>query len=450
MGQITTGVGLISGLPIADIIDQLMAIEARPKQLVQKQNAILTSQQTAYQEINAKLLALKLSAASLANATTFKATAATSSNESVLTATSSSGAVPGNYFFTVHRLVAAQQVITSGFADTTSTAVGATTLTFERGEARLDANTLLSDLNGGEGLKRGKIRITDRSGASAVVDLSTAVTVSDVIDAINSTLGISVTASVSGDALILTDNTGLTASNLIVADVGVTGTATSLGLAGSVAADTLTGAQINRVGQNTLLASLNDRNGVQIQQSVANFRITTAGGGSYDIDLTGAATLGDVIDAINTTTGGEVTASIGDDGVSLKLIDTTGGGAGFTVTALNGSSAAADLGILGSDADGDGQIAGGRIVAAMNSKLLKHLNGGAGVATPGTIAITNRSGVATQVDLSAATSVSDVIDLINASGAGVTASLNRAGNGILLTDATGGSGDLVISDVSGT
>src|SRR5690606_31450350 len=33
---------------------------------------------------------------------------------------------------------------------------------------------------------------------------------------------------------------------------------------------------------------------------------------------------------------------------------------------------------------------------------------------------------------------------------GVTASLNRAGNGLLITDESGGTGDLVISDVAGT
>src|SRR5690606_14500718 len=109
-------------------------------------------------------------------------------------------------------------------------------------------------------------------------------------------------------------------------------------------------------------------------------------------------TLGDAIDAIHAATGGAVTAAIADDGVSLRLTDTTGGGAGFAVTALNSSGAAADLGILGDDSDGDGAIAGRRVLAGLNSKLLRYLNGGQGVGL-GEIAITNRAGVATSVDL---------------------------------------------------
>jgi flagellar hook-associated protein 2 len=238
---------------------------------------------------------------------------------------------------------------------------------------------------------------------------------------------------------------------LIVADVGTTATASSLGLVGSAAAAELTGTQINEVGRATVLAWLNDGNGVRSRDSLNDFRITSAGGGTYDVNISDAVTLGNVIDAINTATGGQVTAAISDDGLGLKLTDAGGGGAGFTVTALNSSNAATDLGILGSDGDSDGVIAGDRLIAGINSKLIRNLNGGAGVTTLGTISITDRAGGGpTAVDLSSAQSIADVIDLINAAGANVTAALNSAGNGLLLTDRSGGSGDIVISDTSGT
>jgi flagellar capping protein FliD len=35
MGRITTGVGLVSGINSKDIIDQLMALEAKPKDTLQ-------------------------------------------------------------------------------------------------------------------------------------------------------------------------------------------------------------------------------------------------------------------------------------------------------------------------------------------------------------------------------------------------------------------------------
>jgi flagellar hook-associated protein 2 len=63
------------------------------------------------------------------------------------------------------------------------------------------------------------------------------------------------------------------------------------------------------------------------------------------------------------------------------------------------------------------------------------------------ISITNRAGVTTSVNLSAASSLRDVIDQINGSNAGVTASLNRSRTGLVLQDVTGSqSNNLVVSD----
>ena len=91
------------------MIDQLIALEQRPKQLVEQRNSVLTAQQTAFQDVNAKLLGLKFNVDTLTGAASFNATTATTSNESVLTVTSGQGAVPGNYNFTVDRLVSASR-----------------------------------------------------------------------------------------------------------------------------------------------------------------------------------------------------------------------------------------------------------------------------------------------------------------------------------------------------
>jgi flagellar hook-associated protein 2 len=439
MSGITTGIGLVSGLPIADIVDQLMGIEARPKQRVEFRNEQLKEQREVLKDINTKLLSLKLNAAKLTLPTGFKQTQATSSNESVLSITSGAAAVQGNYSFIVNRLVQAQQTITRGFAEANNTPVAPAggTLTFERGEARLDSTTLLSQLNGGAGIARGLIRITDGSGASATIDLRSVATVNDVLEKINSTAGISVFADVDGDRLRITDVSGQSTSNLIVGDVGTTGTASSLGIAASTTTGSITGSVINSVGEGTLLSSLNDANGIRQKRGVADFRIAL-GGGNYDINLDGASTIGDVIRRIEDATGGAVTGGATPDGVSLRLT----GPAGFTVAAVNGSQAAEDLGILGA-ADGSGNIDGRRLLAGINSKLLRNLQGGNGVSL-GTMSITNRAGATTSVNLAGAQSVSEVLERINDAGAGVRASLNAAGNGIQLTDTSGGAGSLTI------
>ena len=50
--SITTGVGLISGIDTASLIDQLIALESRPKLFMQARIAALTSQQASLLDIN--------------------------------------------------------------------------------------------------------------------------------------------------------------------------------------------------------------------------------------------------------------------------------------------------------------------------------------------------------------------------------------------------------------
>lgn len=474
MGQITTGTGLISGIDIAGLIDQLIALEQKPKQLVQQRNAVLTAQQTALQDVNSRLLALKFNVDSLTGSTTFNATTASTSNENVLTVSSGQGAVPGNYAFTVDRLVSSQQTLTKGFKDINSSSIGTGTLTFENGRARLDSKTRLSDLNGGLGVQRGLIRVTDRSGAVGLIDLSRAVTIDDAIKTINSATNVSVRATVDGDSLVITDNTGLAAGDLTITNAGLSTTATSLGIAGTSATGEIAGTQINRIGEDTLLASINDHQGVGIRDStIAEFKITDRAGTIHNINLLGETTIGEVIDNINNTTGGLVVASISADGVSLTLTDTTGGGGTLTVAANGTNTAAADLGIAGTDDDADGVITGSRVVAAMNSKLLSKINGGQALTgdlsllttdTPladlfdgdglntgapaglNDMRIRTRSAFSADINIDTVTTVGELINLVDtATGSRVTMSI--VGNALKLTDNTAGAGNFVVSNL---
>lgn len=102
----------------------------------------------------------------------------------------------------------------------------------------------LSVLNNGSGVPAGAIKITNRAGTSATVDLSTAVTVQDALDAINSA-GIQVTATVaaSGRGIILTD-ASKGSGPLSVQEVDSGTTAAGLGILGSTSANNLYGASI--------------------------------------------------------------------------------------------------------------------------------------------------------------------------------------------------------------
>lgn len=446
MGRISSSVGLISGINSKDIIDQLMQLEERPKTLLQSRKDKLSLQREAYVAVSGKLTTLTTSARTFQRPSTFTAAAATSSDENVLSATTTAGAAVGSYQFQVARLVTSQQSVTAGYADPSST-VKAGTISIEMGGGNLNASTPLAMLNGGAGVSRGSFRITDRSGASAIVDIGSAVTLDDVIKRINSSLDIGVRASVDGDKIVLTDTTGSTSQNLSVIDLADGKAAESLGLVQSVASNTLNGTDINYLGVNTPLSALNDGLGVRTKTGGPDLVVTARDGSTRNITLGTARTVGEVITKLNDAAGGKYTASLVAGANGIRITDTSGGGGTLSIANATGSNAATDLGLV---KNGTGNtLDGNDVIAGLNTVLLRNLKGGAGV-TLGTINIRDRSGADADINLSAAKSVSDVLKLINNAGIGVTASLNPAANGIQINDTTGGTGSLVIGDVSGT
>src|SRR5262249_13558219 len=83
-------------------------------------------------------------------------------------------------------------------------------------------------------------------------------------------------------------------------------------------------------------------------------------GSNIDVTLGDSQSIGDVVNVINKTANGKVTASINSDGKGLTLTDKTGVvGGSFLVSELNGSQAAADLGIFKNGVSGT--ITGNRL-----------------------------------------------------------------------------------------
>ena len=100
----------------------------------------------------------------------------------------------------------------------------------------------------------------------------------------------------------------------------------------------------------------------------------------------------------------------------------------LTVSEVSGGSTALDLGILGQR---DGNISGSNLNPGVTSSTqIADLKGGNGL-TLNQISISNGSASGT-VTLSSATTIGDVINLINSSSLNVTASINSAGNSLLV------------------
>ena len=108
--------GIISGLNTEDILSKLEAVAKVPVLRLESQKARLSAKLSAWQEVNSRLLALKEKASPLSYHTAFLANSATSSDESIVTASATSSAVPGRYTFSVESVATAHKVASQGYA----------------------------------------------------------------------------------------------------------------------------------------------------------------------------------------------------------------------------------------------------------------------------------------------------------------------------------------------
>ncbi len=460
MSGISSSTGLISGIDSAGIIDQLLSIEARPRTLVQRRIGELQRQQAAILDLNSRLGGLRTIAESFARNRVFSARTASSSNQDVLSATASNNAAAGTYTFLVDRGVSTQQQLSRAFADRNSVSVGLTGVVVEPQGARLDSDTDLSQLNGGLGLSRGKIVITDRGGTSATVDLSRVASVREVLAAINNNGTARVRASVSGGKFVLTDESGSTSTALSVRSAAGYSTAESLGLTTTASGGTLTGTDVYTIGNGTTLASLRDGSGVRLNSAAGtasfDFTIRTRDGGSFNIDISdlydsqGAKTAGPVATVeqlkqrIAEQTGNRVTLSVRADGRGFALTDTSTGSSTFEVPAGAGSGAAEDLGLVGAATGGAGLITGSAVLAGLNTTLASSLNAG-NPPRDNTITINARNGTDFNLTIDTSGSVDDIIQAINTgTGGAVTVELSSRGNGLVVRDRTGSTAENLI------
>ena len=198
----------------------------------------------------------------------------------------------------------------------------------------LSLTTKLADLNGGTGIgpTAGNGLLITNGSTSKVVDISSAVTVEDLLNllkdpslnlsvGINSARnGIAVASRLSGADFSIGENNGQNA--------------TLLGIR------TLTG--------NTLLSSLNYGQGVPVDAATnggQTLNITRRNGTTASVDLSGSLTLQDVINKINAVDPGNLVASLNKVGNGISLLDNSGTGA----LSVDNNALATALGVAGSE-----------------------------------------------------------------------------------------------------
>jgi len=172
----------------------------------------------------------------------------------------------------------------------------------------------------------------------------------------------------------------------------------------------------------TNVSDLNGGTGI----TAGSFSITDRAGTGGTVTITSSMTLANVITAIGNVSS-NLTASINSSGNGITIRDTSSVITNsLTVSEVDGGTTALSLGIVGTK---DGNIEGADLNAALStSTLISELNGGDGL-TLGDINIINGASSGA-VSLSSATTIAEVISLINNAGYNVTASIDSAGNSL--------------------
>lgn len=253
----------------------------------------------------------------------------------------------------------------------------------------------LADLNGGQGISAGAIQIANGT-SNVIVDLANAETIGDVVDRVNQ-------VSLDGRAIQVTLGTNGLSINyadalpgtLKISDSGSGRSARDLGIATNQPQPALpiVGKDLNpTLRATTKLSQLNDGTGLDV---TGGFRIVQ-GGKSFQIDLTSATTVEDVLNSINSS-GATVIADIAPGGRGLR-IRSTESGSDFSI-AENTGTLASRLGL--------------RTFSGQN--LLSDLNHGLGLelANGPDLTFTRSDGTEFAVDIQTAVTIQDVINLVN-------------------------------------
>ena len=207
-------------------------------------------------------------------------------------------------------------------------------LTADDLDPKLTHRTTIASL----GLALGTIRV-ENMGQVHDVDLSGAEHVGDLVAMIEG-LDIGIRVEVSDSADRLEVHNEVSGASMSIGEFAGGSTASVLG--------------IRSMARSTLLTDFNSGVGVDVLEDLADLRITLRDGASFEVDLHGSDSVGDVLDAITAA----AVSAFGDPpplsvrlaatGNGIQLLDTSDGSGPLRVESTNGSLAAEQLGLLAS------------------------------------------------------------------------------------------------------
>ncbi len=452
MGRIQSSLGLITGTDIFGTVDQLIAISGQPRDRLVARTELLQQEQQAIAELTALVIGVQLAGKQLASPSQFRSTKAESSDSDAVFVEAGKSSTAGTHQLRTLRTAATHRVRSlERFAATDQPLGYSGTMTIAPSGGFIDVSAQLASLNDGRGVEPGVIRLTDRSGRSSDVDLTEARTVDDVIAKINAA-SVDVRATTKGNAITLIDESGGTVSNLKVEQLSEGETLADLGLWGiNTASAAATGSPIELSDSAATLRGvpLSELNGGEGIGPLGTLAITLSDGSSAVVDLSAATTTSDIIDAIDRA-GLDLIVGLNEARNGLRLRDVSGGSGAVTIASTDGTAEAIGLNRSTADDIIVGTNLNRQSVTAETP--LRYLNQGDGIPV-GSFTIRDSAGAVGAVNLAVegATTVGELIEVINNLGIGVRAQLNDAGDGISVVDTAGGTETMIIEDTgSGT
>ncbi|MBI9016602.1 MAG: flagellar filament capping protein FliD [Phycisphaerae bacterium] len=312
------------------------------------------------------------------------------------------------------------------------------------GENSQNSN-LLRSLNRGAGVRAGEFRIKDRNGSFFTVEITEAMAESgslgdlkNIIEQTASEKGMDLTVSFNSlDHIEIRDNSkptesttdGERNSNFIIEDIDGSLAAKDLGIVKNIAGEKITGSQI------------------------------------WYMD-----TVEDVINSVNNhweNRDGGITLDINSDQTGFVATDYTGNPRTSSIQigipeGTNGK-AALDLGLITPENHEGVVFEGSSLISGLNTVMLKSLNGGTGgnpesglygisaETEMGIVSFSDHAGNEVELDFAGIDTLTGVIEKINsaANTTGIIAAFNDDGTGIVLTDNSIGTNNMVIADTSG-
>ncbi|HET9076928.1 MAG TPA: flagellar filament capping protein FliD, partial [Acidimicrobiales bacterium] len=379
--------GMVSGINTQQIIQAELQPFEIPINSLQAEQSTLTANIGDYQQISSDMVAMKSAADTLARSSGWNARSATSSDSGVATATAAAGTPLGSVQFSVLQLAAANSLVSSGTASSTSQIItGSSSLLLSEGASQLGFATL----SAGTGVAMGDHTVS-------VTQSSQAATLAGNTDLQSQTSGINITSG-SNDTLNVT--VGTTAYSLVLAG------SPAGGYSGSQLLSAVNSA-ISAAGAAGVLQAGYDSSGHLVLATVDQ-------GSTQSLQINNGSALSTLGLSAGTATG--VDAVVNVDGTA-NTISTVAPGAALTLNGPAGETISATLG------------------------------GSSGAAAVGSSLITAGSVTAHQVSTGSG-SLSDVVNAINSAGAGMVASAVQTGtNQYVLqvsSSSTGTGGDLSI------